>query len=186
MRKLYASRETSLLAKGSKGNVVRVIGFFPVDRGDCNCISLIAEWKKRLSQANEKEQIALREKTPYIVCPRDKKGMTRYKVLCTKCKQMQGFCYATDETLTDWCDFHYVQWTKGDYWRGCFTPHISPVTEQLCFECCCGNDSRDFRANATLPQKVAERMERVNSVGRNFGLNDSKFIAKRVTKIVLL
>lgn len=66
------------------------------------------------------------------------------------------------------------QVTEG-YWFGCFTPHISPITQELCFECACGNDTRDMRLNQTLPKTLIENMESRNVIGRIFGKEDSKY-----------
>jgi len=178
MRKIYASRETEEQAKKTPNKIVSVYSFFPIDKSDCACVKLIQEWQKRLGIASIQERKRLLEQTPFITCPRDKTGMTRFQIMCGRCNHRQGYLWATDATLIDWCDFHYTQWTRGDYWRGCFTPHVSPVTEQLCLECCCGNDTRDFRANMTLPQHIAERKERENRIGRHFNQPDSKFIVQ--------
>ncbi len=186
MRKIYASRETSFEAEHSRMKVVKVYGFFPIDRADCVCQKEIIAWKRRLGEASEKERHLLIAQTPHLECTRDKTGMTRYGVFCSMCNQLQGVCWATDPTLKDWCDFHYVQWTKGDYWRGCLTPHISPISQKLLFECTCGQDTRDFRANMTLPQRVAEEKELENAEGRVMGLPDSKFYAKKFRKDMLI
>lgn len=174
-RKIYASREAGFQAEHSSSGIVKVYSFFPVDKANCECAELVAQWQKRLGEATAKEQQQLLAKQQSITCPRSKVGLNRYEILCRMCGQRQGYCWASDATLHDWCDFHYIQWTPGDYWRGCFTPHISPVSQQLCLECCCGNDTRDFRANATLAKHVAERLELQNSTGRRFGNRQSKF-----------
>lgn len=113
-------------------------------------------------------------------------GMRRYEVTCKACGEVMGYCWATDNTLGDWCEFHFTQWKDGKRWHGCMTPHISPVTEQLCLECCCGQDTRDFRANTTLSARVASRIEERNRVGREFGKPDSKFLVRIVSKNVIL
>lgn len=185
-RVLFASQEVSEVAKQSTGKIVKVYSFFPIDRADCVCQKAVLEWRKKLAEATDAQRHQLMEETPFFVCPRDKSNMQRYKIVCNNCGDIQGYVWASDPSLIDWCDFHYLQWTKGDRWRGCFTPHISPVTERLCFECCCGNDTRDFRANMTLNQKVAERMERENSKGRELDRDDSKFKATQVKANVVV
>lgn len=116
----------------------------------------------------------------YFTCPAPKTGKDLYKIVCNKCKAVQGYCYASDNTLYDWVDFHYVQICNGEKWEGCFTPHVSPITEILCFECTCGNDTRDFRANVSLPGTMAIKKERENRVGRHLGQRGEKFTAIKV------
>lgn len=180
IRQIPNSQEAAYQAAQSPAKIVKVYSMFPVDRADCPCAKVIQEWQLRLGKATQAERQQLIEEHPFIICPRDKSKMRRYEVICSKCNQRQGYLWATTPTLEDWCDFHYVQWTPGDYWRGCFTPHISPVTEELCFECCCGNDTRDFRANMTLPAVIANQHEARNRYGRKFGRKESKFFVRLV------
>lgn len=177
-RIIFASREVGVEADASPAKMVRVFSFFPIDRADCECASLVLQWQKKFGEATQKERQQLIEQTPFLTCPRDKTKLKHYEIVCRKCKETQGFCWASDASLVDWCDFHYVQWTRGDQWRGCFTPHISPITQQLCFECCCGQDTRDFRANMKLSQRIAENKERANSIGREFNQPNSKFLVR--------
>jgi len=131
--------------------------------------------------------------TKRIIAPRGKTpvteglavGMKQYEVTCKACKEIMGYCWATDSTLKDWREFHFVQWESKKKWHGCLTPHISPVTEQLCLECCCGQDTRDFRANTTLPSRIISKIEKKNIVGRDFGNSDSKFLTKEIKKATI-
>lgn len=185
-RIIYASKETALVAKASKAKLVKVYSFFPIDRADCDCKKLIQEWNKRLAIENDEGRRKLLEKTPFLECPRSKnKNLTRFEIKCTSCGDLQGYVYASDSSLSDWCDFHYVQWTAGDVWHGCFTPHISPVTQKLLLECCCGNDTRDFRANMTISEKVAKKIEDKNAKGREYNQKSSKFVTRKFTGKVL-
>src|SRR5579864_8440838 len=111
MRRPSVSRETALQAQNSPKKIVQVYSFFPCDRADCGCAIMIRQWKKRLSELNRTEQMKVRAATPFLECPQDKVGMTRWEILCGKCKQLQGYCWATTPDLLDWCDFHYVSWT---------------------------------------------------------------------------
>jgi len=175
-RKIYASQEAAFQAQQSSNKFVKVYSFFPLDRADCECQQMIQNWKMKLAQSVEKDQRRFMAEQEFLVCPRDKTGLTRYKIICNECGMIQGYCWASTPELIDWCDFHYVQWTRGDFWRGCFTPHISPITQQLHLECCCGVDTRDFRANMTINQREAERREAENSIGRAYNQSDSKFL----------
>lgn len=160
------SQET--IEQFKKEGKVEIVGLFPVDRFNCPCQEIKAtDFEKGIRK--------------FIDCPKAKElGYKLYQVFCNQCGELQGYCYAKDEILKDYCDFHYIQWVeknKKKYeWHGCFTPHLSPIDYKLCLECSCGNDTRDFRANTTLPFKDAQRLEFRNSKGRNFGLNESKFL----------
>ncbi len=184
-RKIFASKEMSDRAAISGGKI-EIYSFFPIDRFSCGCQQTIHEWKEKLAMlsGSGKEEAVLRQE--FIVCPRSKAGMKRYQVSCKNCNEVQGYCWATDKTLTDWCDFHYVNWNDGEQWYGCLSPHISPITEQLCLECACGYDTRDFRLNMTLPGKVAYEIEKKNKIGRDFGKADSKFNVSVVADDVVI
>lgn len=181
MRTIPASKDFQQLVKQSPTKTVNIYGFWPIDKADCVCQKFILQMKKRLGESLEKDRRRIMEQMKFLECPRDKSLLKRYVVKCSKCNEIQGYCWAKDKTLTDWCDFHYSQWTDGKEWHGCFTPHISPITELLHFECCCGNDTRDFRANMTLNQNTAEHIEARNARGRRMGLKGSKFYVEKFT-----
>lgn len=185
MRKIFASRETGLMVKKLAKKKLEIYSFFPNDKADCVCQKMVLEWKKKLASASTKERRSLLENKKFLECPKNKFGLSRYEIRCKKCNQVLGYCWASDSTLKDFCDFHYVQWTNGTQWYGCFTLQISPITQQLCFECACGEDTRDFRANMTLSSKLSEAHEKVNAVGREFGNKNSKFLVRQVPDNVL-
>lgn len=63
-------------------------------------------------------------------------------------------------------------------WYGCATVNISPIDQELGFECFCGNDTRDFRTSATLPSsKIYAKLAR-----RAFGKMNSGYLVKGVRK----
>lgn len=169
-----ASGEIKAKALASGGRV-EFYSFFPIDRASCDCHQMIHDWKQKLaplSGEGSKEAVARQR---FLVCPRSKVGMKRHKVDCINCGETQGYCWATDQTLKDWCDFHYTNWSDGNKWYGCIGPHVSPITEQLHLECACGQDTRDFRANMNMDPKKAHAIEKENQKGREFGRSDSKF-----------
>jgi hypothetical protein len=184
-RTIFASKETEFQALTSRSKKVKVYSFFPCDKANCPCQKMIFEWKQKIGRASQKERQELLSKIKHLECPRDKVGMQRYEVVCTNCGELQGVLWATDPSLRDWCDFHYIQWSDGVKWHGCFTPHISPITQELLFECCCGNDTRDFRANMTMNRKRAEEIEKENAIGRKLNRSDSKFIVRKFRGKVL-
>lgn len=186
MRHIFSSQETNYIANSSSAKKVAVYSKFPIDKASCVCYPMIVKESKNLANMKEKERVARLHEKGSWECPRDKTGMTRFVIICKKCKQIQGYCWATDASLKDWCDFHYYQWSDGEVWRGCLTPHISPITEQLCLECCCGQDTRDFRPNMTISPNMAARKEALNKIGREFNQTNSKFLVRKFTGNVLL
>lgn len=184
-RIIYASQETRFKVDQTPGKKLGIYSFFPADKSDCVCQKEIREIKEKLATLNEEQRHLLVQGRRILECKRPKAGASRYKVTCPNCGEVVGYCWATDNTLKDWFDFHYVQWTDGERWYGCLTPQISPIDEKLCLECCCGWDTRDFRANMTLPHKIAMVYEEDNKVGREFGRSDSKFKVSKVGKDVL-
>ena len=185
MRHILASEETSLVAKTNKNKRIEIYSFFPCDRAGCDCQKLIMETRKKLSEMQEKDRIAFMSTKKVLECLKNKKGLNRYIVECKTCKEALGYCWAKDESLKDWCDFHYVNWTDGKEWHGCLTPHVSPITQQLCLECCCGEDTRDFRANMTLTARKAYEIEEKNIIGREFNKEDSRFKVRKVIANVI-
>lgn len=184
-RQIFASKEVSYLAKQSPNKTLRIYSMFPIDRGDCECQKIIFDWKRKMAVMNDSSRKQFTTENPFLECPRSKVGMKRFEITCGNCGDLQGYCWASDASLKDWFDFHYVQWVKDDFWHGCFTPHVSPITQQLCLECCCGQDTRDFRANMTLNERKALMMESNNAIGRDFNKRDSKFTVKKVKGIVV-
>lgn len=174
-RAIFASRDIQEKMKLLKKRKISVYSFFPIDKGDCECAEMIREWKDKLVLMKPKDREAELEKREFITCPKDKTGMTKYRINCKNCGEVQGFCYASDASLSDFFDFHYTNWTDGERWFGCFTPNISPIDQKLGIECTCGQDTRDFRANMTLSAKRSFEMERKNAIGRNFDDQKSKY-----------
>jgi len=174
-RMISASRDIVTKMSLKEQEKIEIYSFFPIDKANCDCKTLIHEWKEKLRMLPPHKREDEIIKQGHIECPRSKVGTNRYKITCSNCKQIVGYCRASDDTLKDWFDFHYVSWTNGEQWYGCFTPHVSPIDERLCIECTCGADTRDFRPNMTLPGKVAYEMEERNKIGRDFGRTDSKF-----------
>jgi len=180
-RIIFASRDTDTKMKLSNQTQISVYSFFPIDRHDCECQPFIEDFKVSFATLNEQQKKAKIDKLGYYECPANKQGKKRFEISCNNCGEVQGYCWATDATLTDWIDFHYVQWTNGSQWFGCFTPNVSPVDGKLTLECTCGQDTRDFRVNMTLPGKQAFEIENKNKVGREYNKPDSKFDVKDVT-----
>lgn len=175
-RKVLASRETESHLKKFETNKLEVYSFFPIDPPhDENVHKHITRIKADLQILEPDVRKQKMNQMGHYENPRDKTGMKRYRVVCNYCDAVQGFLWTDDLTLHDWCDFHYYLYSDGNEWYGCHTPHISPIDGTLLFECTCGQDIRDFRANMTLPSAVAYEKEQDNKRGREFGKRDSKF-----------
>jgi len=159
LRKVCAS-------EGSKKQII--ISLVPVDRANCECQEKIVEMKKNL-------------KVTKYECPRAKeKGMKKYLITCGECGSKIAYVHAKDRKLSDWCNLHYITENTGSEWKGCMAVNISPIDEKLGFECTCGQDTRDFRANTTLPSKMAMSIAEENLIGKEFGKRNSKFKVKEV------
>lgn len=185
IRKVFASREAKIASLKSSNGKIEIYSFFPCDKYDCECQPLVLEWKKKLAVMPPSEAKATMKEKKFLECPKSRVGYNRYEITCKNCSHILGYCYSKDSTLKDFFDFHYVSWTNGNYWYGCFTPSISPISQQLCIECTCGQDTRDFRANMTLPSETASMIEKSNSKGRDFGTKDSKFAVRQVGTSVI-
>lgn len=156
------------------GTSVKITGFFPIDPWHATeSHQFVNDWKKKLGEMNEKNRKELMNKMGILNSPDYNKDRSYWSITCSNCKRVQGYVWSNDIYLNDWANFHYYQWTDGEQWYGCFTPHVSPISGILCLECCCGADSRDFRANMT--NKEANIIEESNRVGRAWGQEDSKF-----------
>lgn len=181
-RAIFASQDLNHKMKLMKKQRLSVYSFFPIDKGDCECAEMISDWKDKLVLMTAKDREAEIEKRKFLECPRDKTLLNRYEISCKNCGEIQGYCYASDSSLSDFCDFHYTNWTDGELWYGCLTPNISPVDQKLTLECTCGQDTRDFRANMTLSAKKAIEIERQNKIGRDYDDPKSKFKVKAAIK----
>ncbi len=217
MRKVSASREEvqSLLDKGIKERLI--YSFFPADRSNCVCQPEIQSLKNKFSAMHPKDIEAFKNRMGTFECPRDKINLKRFNVYCNNCGVLLGSCWASDESLTDWCDFHYICGSNlvekevvtlkryegkplkkgnkygptkvkkvitkaiGGYWEGALGVNISPIDEKLGLECCCGVDTRDFRANMTLEEDIRKRIIEKNSKGQEFGKLDSAFLSVEIT-----
>jgi len=169
-RTVLVSNEARLKLQQKKKDRRTVVSRYPIDRHDCKCQYMISRIKKG-------------RKKDYYQCPRsEEQGMKKYAVICKDCKSTLAFLYATDKSLEDWCDLHYVCEHDNLKWSGCMAVNISPVDGYLGFECTCGNDTRDFRANTTLPPQQAFEVAESNLKGREFNKRDSKFLVKEVQK----
>lgn len=156
--------------------VKRVIySYFPCDAHDCPCQKLISDLQHKFEGMTPKQVSEYKFKTEYLRCPKDKSDMKRYRIYCSHCSSLVGELYATDRTLVDYCDFHYISEHDGEYWYGAFGVNISPIDGHIGIECACGNDSRDFRANGTLPEIIKQQKIKEASFGREFNKDHSRY-----------
>lgn len=180
MRLISASRETELVLKSTKRKKLVVDSFFYIDPPNDISEKHIVDWKDKMFQMTEAQKEKNLTEIDHIDSPLVNDEMNKYGIFCKKCKELQGFVHAKNKFLDNWCNFHYRQWTDGENWYGCFSPHVSPITGKLCLECTCGQDTRDFSINKTLPGAIAYMKEQNNKIGREYGKNNSKFLVKKV------
>jgi hypothetical protein len=146
-------------------------GLTPVDPYGCSCQKLIKKMYKSVAEG---------KKPCRVDCDRDKRGMNQYKIVCANCKEAVGIVYATDITLSDYCDLHYSCETDGDNWFGAMAMQLSPIDGAIGIECACGQDTRDFRANTTLSTEDMDKLQKEADKGKVFGKKDSKFYIERI------
>lgn len=173
---INASQEIKKEVK--KNGPHKVLGYFPIDGPNEHAHNELVEARRRLEIMKERGRKDEMEKKPVLDSAISNEGKTKYLITCGKCGVAQGYVWAKDDKLTDWSDFHYLNWSDGKQWYGCLVPHVSPIDGKLCLLCCCGQDTRDFRANMTLGAEKADEIEAKNKRGRNFGTNSSKFKVK--------
>lgn len=108
---------------------------------------------------------------------KDKGNRKKFFVICTTCHDRVAYVWADNEKLENWCDLHYLCWYDRESSHGAMAVNVSPVDGELGFECACGEDTRDFRVNKTMPPIQKRLMIEYAMKHRGFGTKDSKFIA---------
>lgn len=112
----------------------------------------------------------------------DKGNRKKFSINCTRCGEKVAYCFANNEALEDWVDLHYICWYDKKSWHGAMAVNISRIDGSLGFECACGEDTRDFRGNRTMPPIQKQLMVEYGMAHREFGKPTSKFIAVQVQK----
>lgn len=143
------------------------------------------EAKIRLMKANIMREMALmhpEERELFIAkgpidFVKDKGRRKRFNVLCGKCGDKVAYVWAKNEKLEDWCDMHYVTWYDRESWHGAMAVNISPIDQGIGFECACGEDTRDFRTNRSMPPIQRNLMIEYSQKHRDFGKGTSAFVA---------
>lgn len=107
----------------------------------------------------------------------DKDGRQKYELLCSRCGEKVAYLWARNEQLEDWCDLHYLCSYDKDSWKGALAINVSPIDGKLGVECACGEDTRDHRANRTLPPIAKRLMIEYSIKHRDFGNSNSRFAA---------
>jgi hypothetical protein len=108
---------------------------------------------------------------------KDKGNRKKYDILCGRCGEKVAYCWAENEKLDNWCDLHYICWFDKDSWRGALAVNVSPIDGHLGFECACGEDTRDHRANKTLAPIAKQLMVEYVMKHRDFAKPSSRFAA---------
>lgn len=111
---------------------IDIVSWRPYDPPECICEHKVNKQAKSGSKL-------------HFECPRDKKGLRKYRVLCKSCGDMLAYFYAARPKLKDYCDLHYTSWFNKDSWHGCLGLNINAMTSEIRFECCCGNKAVEDR-----------------------------------------
>lgn len=107
----------------------------------------------------------------------DKGNRKKYEILCSNCGDKVAYCWASDDSLSDWVDLHYLTWYNAESWRGALAINVSPIDGKLGIECACGEDTRDFRAAPHMAPLQRQLMTEYSLKHRVFGTKESKFAA---------
>lgn len=164
------SNESKELLKDNKLKKREIVSQFPIDLPNCECGQLIQRKKQEITLKGNDGKM--------ITCPRNRKGYKQYEIFCKKCKAKVAEVFARNKKLEDWFDLHYYSWHDKKNWHGAVGLNISPIDQSVGFECACGNDARDFRANQTMRGK--QLADKINETvdGREWGKRNSKFKLK--------
>lgn len=159
-----------------------VVSFIPINPPNIEreFVMQKADTLKMMATMKLQDRIAFMEKSgPIDYVKKKGTGFKKYFVRCGSCGDMNAWVWAMDETLEKWCDLHYVFWHDKDHWHGCLAVNVSPIDRRLGFECACGEDTRDFRANKSLPRVVRSLLIDYSSKHRGFNHPHAKFIATK-------
>jgi hypothetical protein len=107
----------------------------------------------------------------------DKDGRQKYELYCSGCGEKVAYVWARNEKLDDWCDLHYLCSYNKESWKGALAINVSPIDGKIGIECACGEDTRDHRANKTLPPIAKRLMIEYSMKHRDFGDSNSRFAA---------
>lgn len=161
IRKLGTSLQTKIrmsVLGFKKGERLVTEAYLPNDKPSCKCDSMKLREQQKIAQMNDNQRQSYISKR-IMHCQRTKEAdMKPYKIICNNCGEHVANVYSIDESLSDWCDFHYINATDGEHWYGAITPNVNPYDYKIGIECACGIDTR-----------------KINSEGREFGQKDSKF-----------
>lgn len=135
-----------------------------------------AEIIRSMAMMNTNERIDFIDKGP-VDFVKDKQGLKKYTIRCSTCGEKVAYCWAKNDKLEGWCDLHYICWYDKETWYGAMAVNVSPIDNRIGFECACGEDTRDYRANRTLPPIQKRLMTEYSQKHRDFGSPNSKFIA---------
>jgi len=174
IRRPSASPRMKKLIEEKGVDQITFISETPNDPIGCDCKPLLIKYTEMKSHGVPAEN---------VTCPRDKSGMKQYFIMCSNCKAHVATVWSVDKIMSDYCDLHYMSTTDGEVWYGALSLNQSPINGILGIECACGNDTRDFRSNTTLPPKIKDKKIKENDRGRSFGKRNSKFKLKEIKNV---
>lgn len=108
---------------------------------------------------------------------KDKENRKKYTITCSRCGEKVAYLWADNEQLDNWCDMHYLCWHDKKSWYGAMAIKIDPDGDKIGIECACGEDTRNFRGNRTMPPIQKQLLIEYGDKHRDLGKSTSKFIA---------
>lgn len=177
VRKASVSGE-AIKALGQYRHKREIIGFIAINPPDIerSIARYKAEIMRSMAMMSPGERADFMAKGP-IDFVKDKGNRNKYFITCVRCGEKIAYVWAKNDKLQDWCDLHYLSWHDKSSWYGCFEVSISKVDGHIGFECACGEDTREFRTNNSMPPIQKQLMVEYSLEHREFGTKKSAFVA---------
>lgn len=130
---------------------------------------------REMAMMNPGERRQFIDEGPIDFC--DHANKKKYYIICRRCNEKTAYVWADNETLENWCDLHYLCSYDRITWYGAMAINVSPIDGKIGIECTCGEDTRDFRVNKTMPPIQKQMMIYYSQKHRGFGKNTSAYAA---------
>lgn len=167
------------LGMRSKRTIISPIAVNPISKEKHFAMEKAALLRSLARMSPVVRNVYLKQHAPFDFV-KDKRGYKQYSVICARCGDQVATVWATDGTLKDWCDLHYICWHDENTWYGAMEVQISLIDEQLGFECACGEDTRDFRTAKSMSPVLRDLAANYSMKHREFNKPTSAFVATKI------